>query len=64
MLSRGAKEKRLAIRISSCFFTVDVIEEYVRPARYVQNKSLIIKEALSETELVEFDEIGTLKAGI
>jgi len=44
------------------FSPIDVIEEYIRPARYVQNKSLIIKEALSDTELVEFEEIGTLES--
>ena len=44
------------------FSPIDVIEEYVRPARFVQNKKLIIKEALSETELIEFDEIGTLES--
>ena len=44
------------------FSPIDVIEEYIRPARFVQNKKLIIKEALSETELIEFDEIGTLES--
>ena len=44
------------------FSPIDVIEEYIRPARFVQNKQLIIKEALSETELIEFDEIGTLES--
>ena len=44
------------------FSPIDVIEEYIRPARYVQNSQLITKEALSETELVEFIEIGTLES--
>jgi|TARA_B110000881_G_scaffold214836_1_gene227907 saccharopine dehydrogenase-like NADP-dependent oxidoreductase len=44
------------------FSPIDVIEEYIRPARFVQNKQLIIKEALSETELIEFEEIGTLES--
>ena len=44
------------------FSPIDVIEEYIRPARYVQNKKIIIREALSDTELVEFDEIGTLES--
>ena len=44
------------------FSPIDVIEEYIRPARYVQNKKIVIKEALSDTELVEFDEIGTLES--
>ena len=44
------------------FSPIDVIEEYIRPARYIQNKELIIKEALSDTELVEFEEVGTLES--
>ena len=44
------------------FSPIDVIEEYIRPARYVQNSNLITKEALSDTELVEFDEVGTLES--
>ena len=44
------------------FSPIDVIEEYIRPARYVQNKQIIVREALSDTELVEFDEIGTLES--
>lgn len=44
------------------FSPIDVIEEYIRPARYVLNKQLVVKEALSDPELVEFDEVGTLEA--
>lgn len=44
------------------FSPIDVIEEYIRPARYVQNNQLVIKEALSDTELIEFDGIGTLES--
>ena len=44
------------------FSPIDVIEEYIRPARYVQNYNLITKEALSDTELINFDEIGTLES--
>ena len=44
------------------FSPIDVIEEYIRPARYVQNSALVIKEALSDTELIEFEKIGTLES--
>ena len=44
------------------FSPIDVIEEYVRPARYVQNGQLIIKEALSDPELIDFDGVGTLES--
>lgn len=44
------------------FSPVDVIEEYTRKARYIQNYEMITREALSEPELVHFDEIGTLES--
>ena len=56
------KKREWPFEYQAVFSPIDVIEEYVRPARYVQNKSLIIKEALSDTELVDFDEIGTLES--
>lgn len=40
----------------------DVIEEYVRPSRIVENGKIVVKEALSEPELVEFPGLGTLEA--
>jgi lysine 6-dehydrogenase len=44
------------------FSPIDVIEEYTRPARYVQNSEVIIKEALSDPELISFEGIGTLES--
>ena len=44
------------------FSPIDVIEEYIRPARYVENGHLITKEALSDPELIEFDRVGTLES--
>jgi lysine 6-dehydrogenase len=44
------------------FSPIDVIEEYTRPARYVQNSGLVIKEALSDPELVKFEGVGTLES--
>ena len=44
------------------FSPIDVIEEYIRPARYVRNHKMITKEALSDAELVNFEEIGTLES--
>ena len=44
------------------FSPIDVIEEYTRPARYIQNHEMITKEALSDTELIHFDGIGTLES--
>tara|TARA_B100001758_G_scaffold214596_1_gene199761 strand:- start:399 stop:1502 length:1104 start_codon:yes stop_codon:yes gene_type:complete len=59
----GLPEKReWPYEYQAVFSPIDVIEEYIRPARYVQNSNLIVKEALSDTELIEFDEIGTLES--
>jgi lysine 6-dehydrogenase len=44
------------------FSPIDVIEEYTRPARYVSNSALVVKEALSDTELINFPEVGTLES--
>ena len=44
------------------FSPIDVIEEYTRPARYVENGQLVVREALSDPELLTFPGIGTLEA--
>jgi len=44
------------------FSPIDVIEEYTRPARYIDNGRLVVKEALSDAELIDFPGIGTLEA--
>ncbi len=44
------------------FSPIDVIEEYTRPARYIQNYEMITKEALSDPELIHFDGVGTLES--
>ena len=44
------------------FSPIDVIEEYTRPARYVENGKIVIRPALSDSELMDFPGIGTLEA--
>jgi lysine 6-dehydrogenase len=44
------------------FSPVDVIEEYTRPARYVENGKLVVRTALSDPELINFPGVGTLEA--
>lgn len=56
------KVKKWPFNYTAPFSPVDVIEEYTRPARYVENGSLVVKEALSDIELMEFDKVGTLEA--
>ncbi|HOJ26973.1 MAG: saccharopine dehydrogenase NADP-binding domain-containing protein [Candidatus Saccharicenans sp.] len=49
---------------NAVFSPVDVIEEYLRPARCLENGQLVIKPALSEPEFLEFEKLGTLEAFI
>ena len=59
----GLPEKReWPYEYQAVFSPIDVIEEYVRPARFIRNSELIIKEALSDTEIIDFDEIGELES--
>ena len=44
------------------FSPIDVIEEYTRPARYIENGHIITKEALSDLEIMNFPAAGTLEA--
>jgi len=44
------------------FSPLDVIEEYLRPARVKIDGSILTKPALSEPELIYFNNIGTLEA--
>lgn len=44
------------------FSPMDVIEEYIRPARLIVNGVPVVKPALSEREYIDFENIGTLEA--
>ena len=44
------------------FSPVDVIEEYTRPARFIENGQPVTKPALSEPERMNFLGVGTLEA--
>jgi lysine 6-dehydrogenase len=44
------------------FSPIDVIEEYTRPARYIDGGRLVVREALSDPEMIDFPNIGTLEA--
>jgi len=44
------------------FSPIDVIEEYTRPARYIEYGKMVVKPALSDPELLNFPGIGTLEA--
>ena len=44
------------------FSPIDVIAEYTRPARFVSDGKLVTRPALSDPELIEFENVGTLEA--
>lgn len=56
------KEKKWPFCYKAPFSPIDVIEEYTRPARYVENGKEVVREALSDCELVQFNGIGTLES--
>lgn len=55
-------ERRWPYEYSVVFSPVDVLEEYIRPARMVEHGQPITRPALSEVELRDFPGIGTLEA--
>ncbi len=56
------KIKKWPFNYKAPFSPIDVIEEYTRTARYVENGKLISREALTDVELVEFNKVGTLES--
>lgn len=53
---------KLPFNYKAPFSPTDVIEEYLRPARVVENGRVITKEALFDSEIIEFDKVGKLEA--
>jgi saccharopine dehydrogenase-like NADP-dependent oxidoreductase len=56
------KTKKWPFYYKAPFSPIDVIEEYTRPARYVENGKEIVREPLTDCEYVEFEQVGTLEA--
>lgn len=55
-------ERRWPYQYKAAFSPSDVVEEYTRPTRLVEHGRVVVRPALSEPELMEFDGIGTLEA--
>ncbi|MDQ1265012.1 MAG: hypothetical protein QG635_162, partial [Bacteroidota bacterium] len=55
-------EREFPFEYKAPFSPIDVIEEYTRPARYVENGFEVIKPALSDSENLFFLGVGTLEA--
>jgi saccharopine dehydrogenase-like NADP-dependent oxidoreductase len=56
------KVKKWPFSYKAPFSPVDVIEEYTRLARYVENGVMVTKAALTDCEYVDFDKVGTLES--
>jgi lysine 6-dehydrogenase len=56
------KERKPPFQYKAPFSPVDVIQEYIRPARLVENGVIVTKPAMSEIETMQFDIIGELEA--
>jgi len=56
------RERRWPYDYKAGFAPFDVIEEYTRPARIVAHGRVVVKQALSEPERMDFPGVGTLEA--
>lgn len=56
------KVKKWPFSYKAPFSPIDVIEEYTRPARYVENGVEVIREPLTDCEYIEFEGVGTLES--
>ena len=54
--------RRWPFEYKAGFAPHDVLEEYTRPSRIVEHGQIVVREALSEPELMELPELGTLEA--
>jgi lysine 6-dehydrogenase len=55
------KTRKKPFEYKAPFSPIDVIEEYTRPARLKENGQIVVKPAMTEVELMDFDEVGTLE---
>ena len=56
------KVKKWPFCYKAPFSPIDVIEEYTRPARYVEAGNMVTREPLTDCEYIEFDKVGTLES--
>lgn len=55
-------ERKPPFQYKAPFSPVDVIQEYIRPARLVENGQVVTRPALSEREILDFGAAGELEA--
>ncbi len=56
------KQRTKPFEYKAPFSPIDVIQEYIRPARLMENGQIVSKPALTEAELLHFDKVGTLES--
>jgi len=56
------KTKKWPFCYKAPFSPIDVIEEYTRPARYVEHSETVVREPLTDCDYVEFNKVGTLES--
>jgi len=56
------KDPKPPFYFKASFSPTDVIQEYLRPARLIENGKMVTKPALSDKETVKFEGIGELEA--
>ena len=56
------KVKKWPFCYKAPFSPIDVIEEYTRPARYVEHGQLVTREPLTDCDFIEFEKVGTLES--
>lgn len=54
--------RRWPYEYKAVFSPLDVLEEYTRPARFVEHGQEVVQPALSDVELHDFPEVGTLES--
>ncbi|MBM4166381.1 MAG: saccharopine dehydrogenase [Ignavibacteria bacterium] len=54
--------RELPFEYKIVFSPIDVIEEYTRPARIIENRNVVVKDALSEITQHNFPNVGTLES--
>ena len=56
------KERKPPFQYKAPFSPVDVIQEYIRPARLMEGGNIVTKPALSDREIMNFEQAGELEA--
>jgi len=56
------KNRKPPFEYKAPFSPIDVIEEYTRPARYMENGKIVTMPALTDIVSLEFDKLGTLES--